>query len=140
MKLTKTDRYLLAAMGCTHIIPQNPSKETSMTDLTTLNTTPSKETSMTKPQYTWQPLSPAHRSANHYLDTWIQTMQKRGNIQTVYGRIFNTGINYIVRGVALDGTWKEIPCHNLSTAKLYLGMIATEEEYAVAKRLFCRTK
>ena len=122
MKRTKIDRYLLAAMGCTHITKQTPSKETSMTT------------------YSFQPLSPAHRSANHYLDTWVQTMQKRGNINTVYGRIFNTGVNYIVRGVALDGTWKEIPCHNLSTAKLYLGMIATEEQYAAAKRLFCQTK
>ena len=56
MKRTKIDRYLLAAMGCTQIIPQTPSKETSMTT------------------YSFQPLSPAHRSANHYLDTWIKTI------------------------------------------------------------------
>ena len=132
MKLTKTDRYLLAAMGCTHIIPQTPSKETSMTDLTTLNT---QESTMSQPQYPWQPLSPAHRTCDHYLDTWIKTMQKgMSSNNLLYGRIINTGINYIVKGFNLFGEWCEIPCANLHTAKLYLGQIMSEPKF----RMHCR--
>ena len=124
MKLTKTDRYLLAAMGCTHIIPQTPSKETSMTDLKTLNT---QETTMSEPQYPWQPLSPAHRSHGHELDTWIKTMQKgMSSNNKLYGRIINTGINYIVKGYNVFGEWKSIPCRDIHTAKLYLDQIMPE--------------
>ena len=81
-------------------------------------------------------LTKGHRTADHYLDTWIKTMQDTYNINTLYGRIFRTNINYIVRGVTSAGQWKEIPCANLSTAKLYLGYIATEEQYVGIKRLF----
>ena len=125
MKLTKTDRYLLAAMGCTHIIPQTPSKETSMTD----STTPAQETPM-KQQYAWQPLSPAHRSHGHELDTWIKTKQESmSHNNLLHGRIVSTGLNYIVKGYNIFGEWKEIPCANLHTAKLYLGQIMSEPKF-----------
>lgn len=81
-------------------------------------------------------LTPAHRTADHYLDTWVKTMQERQNINTLYGRIFRTNINYIVRGVTSSGQWKEIPCANLSTARLYLGMIASESQYDKMLTLF----
>ena len=114
MKRTKIDRYLLAAMGCTHIIPQTP-KGDSMT------------------QYPFQPLSPAHRTADHYLDTWIATMQKRNGIDTLYGRIIRTNINYIATGYNALGEWVKIPCANLSTAKLYMGQFMSEPMFRMHK-------
>ena len=116
MKRTKLDRYLLAAMGCTHIIPQN--------------NTP-KGDSMT--QYPFQPLSKGHRTADHYLDTWIATMQDTHNIDTLYGRIIRTNINYIATGYNASGDWVKIPCANLSTAKLYMGQFMSEPMFRMHK-------
>ena len=82
--------------------------------------------------YSFQPLTKAHRTADYYLDTWIQTMQDRQNINTVWGRIVRTNINYIVTGFRGD-EWVQIPCANLNTAKLYLGEIMPEN-YFIAYR------
>jgi len=56
--------------------------------------------------------------------TWINTMQK--DMKTlVWGRIKDTGANYIVEGWAItQGTdrtqWVKIACQNLATAQMYL--------------------
>ena len=90
------------------------------------NTTPKTTTTgASMPTYSFQPLTKAHRTSDHYLDTWIKTMQKDMN-NTLYGRIINTGVNYIVKGYDRFGTWTVIPCANISTAKLYLGQIMSE--------------
>lgn len=85
-------------------------------------TFPSQETTT----YSFQPLTPAHRTADYYLDTWIQTMQATHDINTVWGRIIRTNINYIVTGYNTQGEWTKIPCANLNTAKLYLGRIMSQ--------------
>ena len=90
-------------------------------------TTPSQESSMTT--YSFQPLSKGHRTADYYLDTWIQTMQDTHNIDTLWGRIIRTNINYIAIGYNGHGEWTKIPCANLNTAKLYIGRFMTERLY-----------
>jgi len=85
--------------------------------------------------YSFQPLTKAHRTADYYLDTWIATMQDRLNIDTIWGRIIRTNINYIVTGYNFDGNWIEIPCANLNTAKLYLGHIMSEDEFKAFTQL-----
>ena len=87
-------------------------------------TTPSQESSMTT--YSFQPLSKGHRTADYYLDTWIQTMQDTHNIDTLWGRIIRTNINYIAIGYNGNGEWVKIPCANLNTAKLYMGRFMSE--------------
>ena len=94
---------------------------------TTTPKTPSQETSMTT--YSFQPLTKAHRTADYYLDTWIATMQADGNIDTLWGRIIRTNINYIAIGYNGNGEWTKIPCANLNTAKLYIGRFMTERLY-----------
>ena len=79
--------------------------------------------------YSFQPLTKAHRTADYYLDTWIATMQDRQNIDTIWGRIIRTNINYIVTGYNAQGEWTQIPCANLNTAKLYLGRIMPEDTF-----------
>ena len=93
---------------------------------TTTPKTPSQESSMTT--YSFQPLSKAHRTADYYLDTWIATMQDN-NIDTLWGRIIRTNINYIAIGYNGNGEWTKIPCANLNTAKLYIGRFMTERLY-----------
>jgi len=56
--------------------------------------------------------------------TWVKTMQKDMKTQ-VWGRIKDTGVNYIVEGWAVrNGShqteWVQIPCQNLPTAQLLL--------------------
>ena len=76
--------------------------------------------------YSFQPLSKGHRTADYYLDTWIATMQDTHNIDTLWGRIIRTNINYIATGYNAHGYWVKIPCHNLNTAKLHIGRFMTE--------------
>ena len=90
----------------------------------TKTSTPITGASMTT--YSFQPLSKAHRTADYYLDTWIATMQKDHNIDTLWGRIIRTNINYIAIGYNGYGEWTKIPCANLNTAKLYIGRFMTE--------------
>ena len=55
---------------------------------------------------------------------WVETMKKSTDLasQQVYGRIVATGCNYVVTGWR-DNEWVKIPCHNITTARLYLGRI-----------------
>jgi len=69
--------------------------------------------------------------------TWINTMQK--DIQTlVWGRIKDTGVNYIVEGWSVvkgsDRTqWVKIPCQNLATAQMYICSVMDKGAYAREK-------
>lgn len=91
-----------------------------------LSSTTLKGASM--PTYSFQPLSKAQRTADYYLDTWIQRQQRDLNLDLVWGRIIRTSINYIVTGFR-GNEWVEIPCANLNTAKLYLGEIMPENYF-----------
>ena len=81
------------------------------------------------PTYSFQPLTKAHRTADYYLDTWIATMQAEGNIDTLWGRIIRTNINYIATGYNAHGDWVKIPCANLNTAKLQMGRFMSERVF-----------
>ena len=83
-------------------------------------------TGASMPTYSFQPLTKAHRTADYYLDTWIATMQAEGNIDTLWGRIIRTNINYIATGYNGHGDWVKIPCANLNTAKLQMGRFMSE--------------
>ena len=95
------------------------------------------------PTYSFQPLTKAHRTADYYLDTWIATMQDRHNINTLWGRIVRTNINYIVTGYNTQGQWTKIPCANLNTAKLYIGRFMSERcfvRHSDRQKEFARTE
>lgn len=60
-------------------------------------------------------------------NTWVQTMRFNGasNHTRVWGRIRDTGVNFIVEGWEVvsgsDRTrWVQIPCANLPTAQIHL--------------------
>ena len=92
----------------------------------TTTTTTSGDTMTT---YSFQPLTPAQRTSDYYLDTWIETMQSEGTIDTLFGRIIRTNINYIATGYNLEGDWISIPCANLNTAKLHIGRFMSERVF-----------
>ena len=97
------------------------------------NTTPKTTTTgASMPTYSFQPLTKGHRTSDYYLDTWIATMQKDMD-NTLYGRIINTGVNYIVKGYDRFGIWTVIPCANISTAKLYIGQVMSPLTFELAR-------
>ena len=57
--------------------------------------------------------------------TWVKTMQKNMPNQ-IWGRIKDTGTNFIVEGWRVDNItaeltkWVRIPCKNLATAQMHL--------------------
>ena len=65
--------------------------------------------------------------------TWVKTMQKDMKTQ-VWGRIKDTGANYIVEGWNVSNgsvctEWVRIPCQNLATAQLHLGSVMDKQSF-----------
>ena len=69
--------------------------------------------------------------------TWVKTMQKNMKTQ-VWGRINDTGANYIVEGWAVaNGSyqteWVKIPCQNLPTAQMFLCSVMDKLSFDIEK-------
>jgi len=70
-------------------------------------------------------------------NTWVNTMRFNGssNHTRVWGRIKDTGVNYIVEGwkVSLgfdcSTEWVQIPCANLATAQMHLVSIMDKQQF-----------
>ena len=74
------------------------------------------------------------------LQMWVKQRQKEGALSNlVWGRIIDTGINYIVEGHPCDGTaflldqWVTIPCRRLLDAQLLLGGVMNRLDFDLAK-------
>lgn len=117
MPKTKIDRYLLAALNCTHIIPQTTQKEASMPK----NNFPQNCPSIT-----------LNRVFHDGLMVWVRQQQKSTS-NLIYGRIQDTGINYIVEGYNVHNDWVRIPCSNLPSAQLLLGKVMDRDVFHVTK-------
>lgn len=73
-------------------------------------------------------------------NTWVQTMRFNGasNHTRVWGRIRDTGVNFIVEGWnASSGTvcteWVQIPCANLATAQIHLVSVMDKLSFEIEK-------
>ena len=69
--------------------------------------------------------------------TWVKTMQKDMDTQ-VWGRIKDTGVNYIVEGFEIgklvdETRWVCIPCQNLATAQMLLGDVMDKLSFEFEK-------
>ena len=116
MTKTKMDRYLLAAMGCTHIIPQNTQKEASMPQ----SVFPQNCRSVT--------LSRGYQSSHN---VWVETQSKNlvGTGKRIYGRIQDTGCNYVIEGWNMNHEWVRIPCRRLIDAQMLLAKVMRKETF-----------
>ena len=103
--------------------------KTSITNNEATLTTTTIKSGDTMSTYSFQPLTKGHRTSDYYLDTWIETMQAEGDIDTLWGRIIRTNINYIATGYNYHGDWVKIPCANLNTAKLHMGRFMSERVF-----------
>ena len=69
--------------------------------------------------------------------TWVKTMQKDMDTQ-VWGRIKDTGVNYIGEGFEIsklvdETRWVCIPCQNLATAQMLLGDVMDKLSFEFEK-------
>ena len=71
---------------------------------------------------------------------WIKQRQSEAPINSlVWGRIRDTGINYIVEGYQQDANekslvkWVKIPCRRLLDARLLLGSVMSPLDFDLAK-------
>ena len=66
------------------------------------------------------------------LMVWVRQQQKPTS-NLIYGRIQDTGINYIVEGYNVHNDWVRIPCSNLPSAQLLLGKVMDKGIFEVTK-------
>ena len=67
---------------------------------------------------------------------WIDSM-KRDVKGLIWGRIQDTGLNYIVEGY-IDGgdlEWVRIPCKRIQDAQLLLGTVMPKNDFAIHREL-----
>ena len=71
------------------------------------------------------------------IQMWLKQRQTEMNQNNlVYGRILDTGINYIVEGFKMDKTklaWVTIPCHRLLDARLHLAEVMDKGAFDILK-------
>jgi len=65
------------------------------------------------------------------IQMWVEARQAEMNSDTlVWGRIIDTGSNYIVEGYQGKGlTWVRIPCRRLLDARMHLGTIMPKADF-----------
>ena len=68
---------------------------------------------------------------------WIETQKRNASIQ-VWGRIQNTGLNYVVEGWELgkftnETRWVRIPCRRLQDAQLLLASVMNKLSFESEK-------
>ena len=68
--------------------------------------------------------------------TWINTM-KRDVKGLIWGRIQDTGVNYIVEGYVAGGDleWVRVPCKRIQDAQLLLGSVMPKQSFAIHREL-----
>ena len=68
--------------------------------------------------------------------TWIDTM-KRDVKGLIWGRIQDTGVNYIVEGYVAGGDleWVRVPCKRIQDAQLLLGSVMPKQSFAFHREL-----
>ena len=64
--------------------------------------------------------------------TWVKTMQKN-QANGVYGRIIDTGVNYIVEGFNPEHTWTRVPCRRLVDAQLLLVKVMRKSTWEIIR-------
>tara|TARA_E500000331_G_scaffold296022_1_gene294509 strand:- start:104 stop:424 length:321 start_codon:yes stop_codon:yes gene_type:complete len=78
-----------------------------------------------------RPLPQSPRPLSCATAMWTK-QQQIGQTNLVWGRIQDTGANYIVEGYQ-QGEWVTIPCRRLLDAKLLLGQVMSRLDFDLAK-------
>ena len=61
--------------------------------------------------------------ANMHRETLVGTGKR------VYGRIIDTGVNYVVEGLNMRGQWVRVPCRRLPDAQVLIAKVMSREQF-----------
>jgi hypothetical protein len=86
-----------------------------------------------------QPLPQSPRPLSCATEFWAKQQRATNHAlrHGIYGRIQDTGVNFIVEGMRC-GRWTTIPCRTLLDARLYLGEIMDKASFDMNKAQFGR--
>lgn len=72
--------------------------------------------------------SPSH-------SVWVKTQNHSlvGTGKRIYGRIQDTGCNYVIEGLNMNGDWVRIPCRRLIDAQILLAKVMRKETFDVLR-------
>ena len=99
-------------------------------------TTTTKGDNMSKPLET--PSITKSRGFGSCLGPWIETQNFDlvGTGKRIYGRIQDTGCNYIIEGINMNGDWVRIPCRRLIDAQILLAKVMSKEDFEHLKEVY----
>jgi hypothetical protein len=83
-----------------------------------------------------QPLPSASQQPSSATSFWSAQQRENSNVK-VWGRIQDTGANYVVEGYVEGGDleWVRIPCKRLLDAQLYLETVMSKKDFEWMKAL-----
>ena len=59
-----------------------------------------------------------------------------GTGKRIYGRIKDTGCNYVIEGINMKGDWVRIPCRRLPDAQVLLAKVMSKEDFDLLKEVY----
>ena len=68
-------------------------------------------------------------------NVWVKTQSKSlvGTGKRIYGRIQDTGCNYVIEGWNMNGEWVRIPCRRLVDAQILLAKVMRKETFDILR-------
>ena len=68
-------------------------------------------------------------------NVWVKTQNNSlvGTGKRIYGRIQDTGCNYVIEGLNMNGEWVRIPCRRLIDAQILLAKVMRKETFDILR-------
>lgn len=66
---------------------------------------------------------------------WVETQNNSlvGTGKRIYGRIQDTGCNYVIEGWSMNGDWVRVPCRRLIDAQMLLAKVMCKETFDILR-------
>jgi hypothetical protein len=66
---------------------------------------------------------------------WVDTQNNNlvGTGKRIYGRIQDTGCNYVIEGWNMNGEWVRVPCRRLIDAQMLLAKVMHKETFDILR-------
>ena len=99
-------------------------------------TTTTKGDNMSKPLET--PSVTLSRGYGSSHTVWVESrnFDLVGTGKRIYGRIKDTGCNYVIEGINMNGNWVRIPCRRLIDAQVLLAKVMSKETFDHLKEVY----
>ena len=104
----------------------------------TLSNSLSTNTGGTMPKPLETPSITKSRGFGSSHTVWVEMHNNSlvGTGKRIYGRIQDTGCNYIIEGINMNGNWVRIPCRRLIDAQVLLAKVMKKEDFDLLKEVY----